>query len=64
MHIIQTDDTIYKCNQTAQKVLNDGHENFKSNNYRAALECYNESLCFAEIGTASQSIVFVYENVL
>lgn len=58
----QHNKTIDKCNKTAKNLLDDGHEYFKKRNYRAAMEKYNNSLCFAEIGSKWQSLAFGYRS--
>lgn len=62
VNLLQSDETFNKCNQTAQQLLSVGHEKFKNGNYRAAMETYNKSLCFAESDTTLESIAYGYRS--
>lgn len=47
-----------KCNRTAERELEAGHEYFKITNYRAAMQKYNECLSFAEPNTKWESLAY------
>src|ERR1700753_3100604 len=47
-----------KCNDISTKLRNEGNILFERKLWSAAMEKYNESLCFAEIGTENVSLIF------
>lgn len=49
-----------KSNEISMKLLAEGHDRLLELNYHGALEKYNQSLRFAEIGTESEKVAYEY----
>lgn len=55
---LQINGSMRKCNQRAENLLFCGNRHFQNNNYRAAMQKYNECLCYAGLGSLWESLAY------
>lgn len=56
--IFNTQHQFEKSNKKSIEFLEQGHQKFKVENWSGAMESYNQSLCFAEVGSEYESLAY------